>query len=204
MQDTFVFSLFILGKCGGAFAVTHSYFIYLQIKASVNTAAHLHQAGWQEHDDLPFSISDVSNSPAVSWNAGLAGAPAHSQQRRCYHKSLVSSSTSWQRCLVGPSLRLSLPFTVPHQVPFWKSWLSSCWFLVLDKKERSLWLTGSLGFFSQGSWDSTSQQRGQTMTRGLAWTLPWITAHLCQLSSRRRLAPPLSSGSQPFLGESFQ
>ena len=118
MRDIFVFSLFILGKCDGAFAVTHSYFIYLQTKASVNIAAHLHQADWQEHDDLLFSISDVSNSPAVYWNASLAGAPAHSQQRRCYHKSFVSSSTSWQRCLVVPSLRLSLLFIVPHQVPF--------------------------------------------------------------------------------------
>lgn len=72
-----------------------------------------------------------SNTPTVYWNASLAGAHAHSQQRRCYHKSFVSSNSGWQCCL---------PFIVSHQVLFWKSWLCSCWFLILNETEWSHWL----------------------------------------------------------------
>lgn len=49
--------LFTLGRCVGAFAVSCSYFVFLQTEASVNIAAHLHQANWQEQEDLLFRVS---------------------------------------------------------------------------------------------------------------------------------------------------
>lgn len=116
--------------------------------------------------------------------------------------SVVSSSISWQCCLVISSLQLRLPFIQPHQVPSWKSQLCYSWFLVFSELEWSCW-PGNPVLLESGSRDQTSQQCHRVMTRGLAWMLPWIIPHLCQICSKRWLAPPPLSGSQP-LGECFQ
>lgn len=115
---SFVISLFILGKWGEAFAVTRSYFIFLLTKASVNIAAHLCQ-GKLAREKWSF-IQGVwwlfcSNTLAVYWLVALAAILAPSRQKRCYHKSFVSSSSSLRElpCSLFPEAQALFCYAPP-------------------------------------------------------------------------------------------
>lgn len=115
---SFVTSLFTLGKRGEAFAVTRSYFIFLRTKASVNIGSHLCQsklarAKWSSIQGIRWLF--CSNTLAVYWNVGLAGIHAPSRQRRCYHESFVSSSSSWQTlpCSLFPEAQAPFRYAPP-------------------------------------------------------------------------------------------